>query len=102
MLSPQDIQVITMNRTIFIVLVEATRLLRIRRSKASTRLLARLPAHVPRSRWIESEREEALLGKEAGKDGGEVAHQDQAFLSFGAGPRICPGVVRRSNKQGSI
>ncbi|CAM9472380.1 unnamed protein product [Hapterophycus canaliculatus] len=46
-------------------------------------------------RWIEAEREEALLEKGEVKDrkGGSssVAHEEKAFLSLGHGPRICPG-----------
>lgn len=42
-------------------------------------------------RWIEAEREEALSGKGEG-DGG-IRHSEQALLSFGGGPRMCPGQV---------
>eukprot|EP00904_Undaria_pinnatifida_P007026 jgi/Undpi1/3453/HiC_scaffold_16.g06825.m1 len=42
-------------------------------------------------RWIEAEREEALMGKGAQKDEGAVRHMEEAYLAFGAGPRICPG-----------
>lgn len=51
-------------------------------------------------RWIETERDEALLGP-LGAGGGHsdsnrtVRHDEAAFLSFGAGPRVCPGKVRR-------
>lgn len=46
-------------------------------------------------RWIEAEREEALLGKRGPVDGeSSVAHEAEAFLSLGHGPRICPGQVR--------
>ena len=45
-------------------------------------------------RWIEAEREEALLGKGAGKREGGVHHMEEAHLAFGAGPRVCPGQVR--------
>lgn len=47
-------------------------------------------------RWIEAEREEALLGKGEARDGkGGVVHEEKAFLSLGHGPRICPGQVRK-------
>lgn len=48
------------------------------------------------NRWIEAEREEALLGKggaaESRKD--TVAHEAEAFMALGHGPRLCPGQVR--------
>ncbi|CAN0342469.1 unnamed protein product [Ascophyllum nodosum] len=43
-------------------------------------------------RWIESERDEVLLGK--GKEcdkTSDVRHMHDAFLGFGSGPRVCPG-----------
>lgn len=46
-------------------------------------------------RWIEAEREEALLGKGAEKREGGVRHVEEAYLAFGAGPRVCPGQVRK-------
>lgn len=53
-----------------------------------------LLAHAQR-RWIEAEREEALLGKRGAVDGnGRVAHKAEAFMAFGQGPRVCPGQVR--------
>lgn len=45
------------------------------------------------SRWIDAERDEALLGTRAGEDGNAVAHVEDAVLSFGGGPRVCPGQV---------
>lgn len=46
------------------------------------------------SRWIDAEREEALLGKEGTQDGKDVVnHETEALLAFGAGPRMCPGQV---------
>lgn len=44
-------------------------------------------------RWIEDEREEALLGEGAKYSGETVRHDEKAFLGFGAGPRVCPGQV---------
>lgn len=44
-------------------------------------------------RWIEEERVEALLGKGASKTEHDIRHVESAFLSFGAGPRVCPGRV---------
>lgn len=45
------------------------------------------------NRWIEAEREEALVGK-GGKEGrGAVNHVLDAFMAFGSGPRVCPGQV---------
>ncbi|CBN79213.1 cytochrome P450 [Ectocarpus siliculosus] len=43
-------------------------------------------------RWISSEREKALSEKQStwiGKGG--ISHEEEAFLSMGHGPRICPG-----------
>ena len=34
------------------------------------------------------------MGKGAQKDEGAVRHMEEAYLAFGAGPRICPGQVR--------
>lgn len=46
-------------------------------------------------RWIETEREEALLGKgAAGEVKRTVAHEEAAFMALGHGPRVCPGQVR--------
>eukprot|EP00752_Nemacystus_decipiens_P014607 g13007.t1 len=43
-------------------------------------------------RWIEAEREEALLGKgEAGDGRTTIAHEAEAFMALGHGPRLCPG-----------
>ncbi|CAN0205555.1 unnamed protein product [Ascophyllum nodosum] len=43
-------------------------------------------------RWIESERDEALLGKGVECDEkSNVRHTHDAFLGFGSGPRVCPG-----------
>eukprot|EP00752_Nemacystus_decipiens_P014601 g13003.t1 len=44
-------------------------------------------------RWIESERDEALLGRAGAEssEGSAIAHDAQAFLSLGHGPRNCPG-----------
>ncbi|CAN0309795.1 unnamed protein product [Ascophyllum nodosum] len=43
-------------------------------------------------RWIESERDKALLGKGVECDKTyDVRHMHDAFLSFGSGPRVCPG-----------
>ena len=45
-------------------------------------------------RWIESERDEALLGKGVECDKkSNVRHIHDAFLGFGSGPRVCPGKV---------
>ena len=46
-----------------------------------------------RNRWIEAEREEALLGKTAAENN-TVAHEAEAFMALGSGPRLCPGQVR--------
>ena len=46
------------------------------------------------ARWIEDERAEALLGKGTDKSESDIRHEESAFLSFGAGPRVCPGKVR--------
>ena len=43
-------------------------------------------------RWIEAERVEALL-KGTDKSESDIRHVEGAFLSFGAGPRVCPGKV---------
>lgn len=53
-------------------------------------------------RWIEAEREEALLGSKAtgSPEGAEsnatrvVNHVEDAFFAFGSGPRVCPGQVK--------
>ncbi|CAN0418983.1 unnamed protein product, partial [Ascophyllum nodosum] len=43
-------------------------------------------------RWIESERDEALLGKGVECDKkSDLRHMHDAFLGFGSGPRMCPG-----------
>lgn len=49
------------------------------------------PADFVPERWIEAEREEALLGEGAKYSGESVRHDEKAFLAFGAGPRVCPG-----------
>lgn len=51
---------------------------------------------IPRHRWIETEREGALLSKAGFDDdkGSAVTHEAEAFLALGHGPRICPGQVR--------
>lgn len=49
-------------------------------------------------RWIEAEREEALLGEGAKYSGESVRHDEKAFLAFGAGPRVCPGQVRMQSR----
>ncbi|CAM9660900.1 unnamed protein product [Pylaiella littoralis] len=57
----------------------------------SDKFFTRAKEFVP-ERWIEAEREEALLGKRGPVDGkSSVAHEAEAFLSLGHGPRICPG-----------
>lgn len=49
------------------------------------------------SRWIDSERDEALLSKGIRDDtpveGSTVRHNREAWLAFGSGPRVCPGQV---------
>eukprot|EP00903_Cladosiphon_okamuranus_P016174 g14925.t1 len=43
-------------------------------------------------RWIEADREAALLGKGAvGDSKNTVVHEPDAFLAMGHGPRVCPG-----------
>eukprot|EP00903_Cladosiphon_okamuranus_P007588 g7361.t1 len=44
-------------------------------------------------RWIEAEREEALLGSSSkgGDSVGDVIHREEVMHAFGAGPRKCPG-----------
>lgn len=48
-------------------------------------------------RWIEAERERALLGKASadgtGNSSGGVAHREEDVQAFGGGPRKCPGKV---------
>lgn len=46
-------------------------------------------------RWIDAERDEALLGKASadGVRGGKVVHHEEAAQYFGVGPRKCPGMI---------
>lgn len=62
----------------------------IRMASVSEEAFTRAADFVP-ERWIEAEREEALLGKGAEKREGDVRHVEEAYLAFGAGPRVCPG-----------
>ncbi|CAM9971103.1 unnamed protein product, partial [Ectocarpus fasciculatus] len=62
-----------------------------RAAGVSEDFFSRADEFVP-ERWISSEREKALSEKQStwiGKGG--IAHEEEAFLSMGHGPRICPG-----------
>lgn len=60
---------------------------------------SRLTQCARETRWIAAEREKALLGKEAGDGNPGVRHNEQAILSFGGGPRVCPGQVRMRSQR---
>lgn len=47
-------------------------------------------------RFIEAEREAALLGEEGGDKARTVRHVEDTIMGFGGGPRECPGKVRDS------
>ncbi|CAM9160052.1 unnamed protein product, partial [Ectocarpus sp. 12 AP-2014] len=43
-------------------------------------------------RWIDAEREEALLGQSADRKSSDVVHREEVVQAFGGGPRKCPGM----------
>ncbi|CBJ30458.1 cytochrome P450 [Ectocarpus siliculosus] len=43
-------------------------------------------------RWIDAEREEALLGQPADRKSSDVVHREEVAQAFGGGPRKCPGM----------